>query len=173
VLTKNNQQLVEHSPVLPTLRNIVISALSRHALFFTAALPKQVFPPHFNRYSGTTNVFDDHIDGAMRPLPDGRGFLRTDLSATLFLSEPSEYDGGELIIREPSGDRSFKLAAGSMLLYPATTVHCVTPVTRGERLACFTWVQSRCATAGSGNCCLTWTWRFSSFARAHACARAP
>ncbi|TAG46083.1 MAG: Fe2+-dependent dioxygenase [Betaproteobacteria bacterium] len=141
-LAKNNQQLDEQSPQLGELRAIVMTALSRHAIFFSAALPKQVFPPLFNRYSGSTNSFGAHVDGAMRPLPDGRGYLRTDLSATLFLSEPASYDGGELIVADAMGERSVKLAAGSMVLYSATTVHRVAPVTRGERLACFTWLQS-------------------------------
>ncbi len=141
-LAKNNQQLDEQSAALPELRRIVMTALSRHALFFSAALPKQVFPPLFNRYSGTTNSFGAHVDGAMRPLPDGRGYLRTDLSATLFLSDPERYDGGELIINDPMGERSIKLPAGSMVLYSASTVHRVAAVTRGERLACFTWLQS-------------------------------
>jgi PKHD-type hydroxylase len=139
---KNNEQLAELAPELPELRKIIITALSRHAMFFSAALPKQIFPPLFNRYSGTANSFGDHVDNAMRPLPDGRAYIRTDLSATLFLSNPHDYDGGELIIRDVAGDRSIKLAAGDMVLYPATSVHRVAPVTRGERLACFTWLQS-------------------------------
>ena len=139
---KNNQQLPEDAEHLPALRRIMLGALNRNALFFTAVLPQRIFPPLFNRYAGATNAFGNHVDNAMRPLPDGSGYLRTDVSATLFLSEPAEYDGGELVIEDTYGAQVVKPAAGSMVVYPSTSVHQVMPVTRGERLACFMWMQS-------------------------------
>lgn len=139
---KNNQQLPESAEYISALRRIVLGALNRNALFFTAALPKRIFPPLFNRYGGETNAFGNHVDNAMRPLPDGGGYLRTDLSATLFLAEPEDYDGGELVIEDTYGTQSIKLKAGSMVLYPSTSVHQVMPVTRGQRVACFMWMQS-------------------------------
>lgn len=146
--TKNNQQLAEDAPQLPALRRTVLGALNRNALFFTAALPRKIFPPLFNRYGGEANAFGNHVDGAMRPLPDSSGYLRTDVSATLFLSEPETYDGGELVIEDTYGTQRIKLKAGSMVLYPATSVHQVLPVTRGERVACFMWMQSMVRDAG-------------------------
>lgn len=140
--SKNNQQLAEGAPQLPALRRLVLGALNRNAMFFTAALPRQIFPPLFNRYSGSANSFGNHVDGAVRPLPDGSGYLRTDVSATLFLSDPDTYEGGELVIEDTYGTREIKLATGSMVVYPSTSVHQVKPVTRGERLACFMWMQS-------------------------------
>lgn len=139
---KNNQQLAEDAEHLPALRRMVLGALNRNALFFAAVLPRRIFPPLFNRYGGETNFFGDHVDNAMRPLPDGGGYLRTDVSATLFLADPDSYDGGELVIEDTYGTQSLKLAAGSMVVYPATSVHQVKPVTRGHRLACFMWMQS-------------------------------
>lgn len=139
---KNNQQLPEDAEHLPALRRLVLGALNRNALFFTAALPRRIFPPLFNRYAGATNAFGNHVDNAMRPLPDGSGYLRTDVSATLFLNEPGEYDGGELVIEDTFGTQAVKPSAGSMVVYEASSVHQVTPVTRGERLACFMWMQS-------------------------------
>ena len=141
VQVKNNQQLPEDEPSLPALRRLVMGALNRNAVFFTATLPRRVFPPLFNRYGGDTNSFGSHVDGSMRPLPDG-GYLRTDISATLFLSDPETYEGGELRIEDPYGDQRIKLTAGSVVIYPASSVHRVTPVTRGCRLACFMWIQS-------------------------------
>jgi len=145
---KNNQQLAEDAEHLPALRRLVLGALNCNALFFTAVLPRRIFPPLFNRYAGTTNSFGNHVDNAMRPLPDGSGYLRTDVSATLFLNEPDEYDGGELVIEDSYGSQVVKPAAGSMVVYPSTSVHQVTPVTRGERLACFMWIQSMVRDAG-------------------------
>jgi len=142
VKVKNNQQLSENAQHLQRLRQIVLGALSRSALFFTAALPRQIFPPLFNRYEGATNAFGNHVDNAMRPLPDGCGYVRTDVSATLFLCDPDNYDGGELIIEDIFGTQSIKLKAGSMVLYPSSSIHRVEPVTRGHRIACFLWVQS-------------------------------
>lgn len=139
---KNNQQLAEDAEHLPALRRLVLGALNRNALFFTAALPRRIFPPLFNRYGGDANFFGNHVDNAMRPLPDGSDYVRTDVSATLFLAEPEEYDGGELVIEDTYGSQRIKLNAGSMVLYPSTSIHQVTPVTRGHRVACFMWMQS-------------------------------
>lgn len=138
---KHNQQLPETSPLLPALRATVMRALNRSALLIAAALPLKILPPNFNRYTGATNAYGLHIDSTLRPLPDG-SYLRTDLSATLFISDPQEYDGGELSIEDAGGRRPVKLAAGSLVLYPSGSVHEVTPVTRGERLACYLFMQS-------------------------------
>ena len=118
-----------------------MSALERHPRFISAALPNTVYPPMFNRY-GEGMAFGAHVDGSVRIHPhDGRK-LRTDISATLFLTDPADYDGGELQIEDTYGMHAAKLAAGDMILYPASSVHQVTPITRGERLACFFWIQS-------------------------------
>ena len=138
---KQNLQLAEESALAQELGNAVLGALERNAVFVSGSLPHRVYPPMFNRYEGGM-AFGDHIDNAVRMLRGGAEKLRTDLSATLVLSEPGEYDGGELLVREASGVRPFKLAAGSLVLYPSSSVHRVTPVTRGTRLACFFWVQS-------------------------------
>ena len=138
---KNNQQLSENAPQMATLRRLVLGALNRNALFFTATLPKKIMPPFFNRYSGATNHYGFHVDNAMRILPEG-GYVRADVSATLFLSDPQTYDGGELVINDTFSQQSVKLQAGSMVIYPSSSVHQVTPVTRGERIACFMFIQS-------------------------------
>ncbi len=138
---KNNQQLAEDAPQLPALRSLVLQALARNATFMTAALPLKVLPPFFNRYTGKSNAYGAHVDGAMRQAPDG-SYLRTDLSATLFLSDPDSYDGGELSIADTFGTHLIKLPAGSMVLYPSSSVHEVTAVTRGDRTACFMFIQS-------------------------------
>lgn len=140
-LKKNNQQLAENEKHLSALRQIVMLALSRNDLFFAAALPLKILPPFFNRYSGTSNNYGAHVDGAMRQAPDG-SYVRTDLSATLFLSDPSSYEGGELQIEDTFGNHAFKLDAGSLVLYPSSSIHKVTPVTQGERLASFLFMQS-------------------------------
>jgi PKHD-type hydroxylase len=137
---KHNQQIAEHSPIARELGDLVLAELERHPRFISAALPNQVYPPLFNRYAGGM-AFGNHVDGAIRVLPNGIK-LRTDLSATVFLNAPDEYDGGELVIEDTYGAHTVKLAAGDMILYPATSLHRVTPVTRGTRLACFFWVQS-------------------------------
>jgi PKHD-type hydroxylase len=142
---KNNQQMPEHSATTAKARDVVIAALAKSAQFMTGALPKRIYPPSFNRYAQGTNAFGSHIDNAVRSVPAVGGlggYLRTDLSCTLFLTPPESYDGGELVIESPSGEQFFKLAAGDMLLYPANTVHRVNPVTRGERIASFFWVES-------------------------------
>jgi PKHD-type hydroxylase len=139
---KNNRQLPETCEQLPELRERVLGGLQQNALFFAATLPRRIYPPLFNRYSGTANAFGNHVDNAMRSLPDGMGQLRTDLSCTLFLSDPDSYDGGELVIESALGLQRIKLPAGDAIVYPANTVHRVEPVTRGERLASFFWIES-------------------------------
>ncbi len=137
---KQNRQLPESSPVAQAQGEHILSALQQNGLFMSAALPQRVFPPLFNRYEGGEH-FHNHVDNAIRTLPMG-GQLRTDLSATLFLSEPNEYDGGELLIDDTYGAHSVKLAAGSLILYPSTSLHRVTPVTKGSRICSFFWIQS-------------------------------
>jgi PKHD-type hydroxylase len=139
---KHNEQMPENGRITQQARELVISCISRHPGFMTAALPRRLYPPNFNRYSGASNTFGAHIDNALRSVAGAAGFVRTDLSCTLFLSEPESYEGGELVIQSASGEQAYKLPAGSLLLYPATTVHRVNPVTRGERIACFFWVES-------------------------------
>jgi PKHD-type hydroxylase len=140
---KDNAQLPESSPVARDLAGMVLDALSRNSTFFSAALPKRIFPPLFNRYSGGQS-FDYHVDNAVRydRSRGGAEPVRTDLSATLFLSAPDEYDGGELIIEDTFGTQSVKLPAGHLVLYPGSSLHRVAPVTRGTRLASFFWMQS-------------------------------
>lgn len=136
---KANLQIAEDSPDARELGAIVLRALERNALFLSAALPRHVYPPLFNKYEpGMT--FGTHIDGAIRQI--GQQRIRTDISATLFLNPPEDYDGGELLIEDTYGAHSVKLPAGDMVLYPATSLHRVTPVTRGARIASFFWVQS-------------------------------
>lgn len=147
-LAKNNRQLAEDAAHLPQLRRLVLGALQRNALFFTAALPARILPPFFNCYEGTSNYYGNHVDGAMRAHPDGSGYVRADVSATLFLSPPEEYDGGVLTVEDTYGRQEIKLAAGSLVVYPASSVHQVTPVTRGRRLACFMFIQSMVRDAG-------------------------
>jgi PKHD-type hydroxylase len=142
-LAKNNQQLDPQGEAAKALQPIVLRGLNRHMDFFSAALPKRVFPPLFNRYGGTANAFGNHVDNAVRFIPGTLGErVRTDISCTLFLAEPDEYDGGELVIEDTFGSKSIKLPAGDMVLYPGTSVHRVEPVTRGHRLASFFWVES-------------------------------
>jgi PKHD-type hydroxylase len=139
---KNNRQLAEDSEAARAARAIVLDGLGKSALFITGALPKKTYPPLFNRYDGASNAFGNHIDNSVRTSPITGAWVRTDLSATLFLSEPEEYDGGELVIEDTFGSQSVKLAAGDLILYPASSVHRVAPVTRGCRLASFFWVES-------------------------------
>lgn len=136
---KNNSQLREDHPLARQLGTRILDVLDRNQTFISAALPLKIVPPLFNRYRDG-EVYGRHIDGGMRPVGGHR--VRTDLSATLFLSPPDSYDGGELIVEDGAGERPFKLNAGDLLLYPATSVHRVMPVTRGERLAGFFWIQS-------------------------------
>jgi len=135
---KHNLQLPEDSPEAHELGKLILSALSRNILFVSAALPRRIFPPLFNCYqAGMT--FGAHVDNALRG--DGNP-VRTDLSATLFLSNPEDYDGGELLIDDTYGCHNVKLPAGHLILYPATSLHRVNPITRGVRRSCFFWVQS-------------------------------
>ena len=138
---KDNAQLPEDSPVARELGELVLGALQRNALFVSAALPLKVFPPLFNRYAGGQS-FGSHVDNAIRPVRGTPHRVRTDLSATLFLGDPGEYEGGELVIEDTYGTHAVKLPAGHMVLYPASSLHLVRPVTRGERVASFFWIQS-------------------------------
>jgi PKHD-type hydroxylase len=138
---KNNEQLPADCEASRALQQLVLRALDRTPRFLAAALPRKVFPPRFNRYTGSTNAFGAHVDGAIRFAEHGVR-VRSDLSCTLFLSDPDEYDGGELVMGGAGGGRSFKLEAGQAVLYPATTIHEVTPVTRGARVASFFWIES-------------------------------
>lgn len=139
-LVKRNRQLPQDSELAQRCGQLIVQSLQRSGLFMSAALPQRVFPPMFNRYEGGEH-FGNHVDNAIRVLPGG-GQLRTDLSATLFLTEPEDYDGGELLIDDTFGAHKVKLKAGSMILYPATSLHRVTPVTRGARISAFFWIQS-------------------------------
>ena len=138
---KTNLQLPQRDPVTREIGDEIVRALERSALFISATLPRHVYPPLFNRYeSGMT--FGAHIDNAVRQIPGTPHRLRTDLSATLFLSAPETYDGGELLIEDTYGSHSIKLPAGDMVVYPSSSIHRVSPVTRGTRTAAFFWIQS-------------------------------
>jgi PKHD-type hydroxylase len=138
---KDNQPLSEDAPAARELGDLILAALQRHPLFVAAALPARVFPPLFNRYQGGGS-FGNHVDNAIRHSGTTGLRIRTDLSATLFLSNPSEYDGGELLVEDTYGVHSVKLPVGHLILYPSTSLHRVTPVTRGARIASFFWIQS-------------------------------
>ncbi|MBL8352894.1 MAG: Fe2+-dependent dioxygenase [Burkholderiaceae bacterium] len=146
---KHNQQLPPGCAAAQALQALVLAALDRHPLLFSAALPKRVLPPMFNRYGGEANHYGDHVDQAIRHIPGGPQAgqrVRTDLSCTLFLADPAEYDGGELVISDLTlgslDSPRIKLPAGDAVLYPGTSVHRVEPVTRGQRLASFFWIES-------------------------------
>ena len=138
---KDNMQIPEHHPAARQVGEMILSALSRNPLFLSAALPLRVFPPLFNRYTGGQS-FGNHVDNAIRQVPGAPLRIRTDLSATLFFSAPEEYDGGELSVEDTYGVKRVKLPPGHLVLYPAASLHHVTPVTRGTRLCSFFWVQS-------------------------------
>ena len=138
---KNNLQINEALPLARELGELIMTALERNPLFISATLPNIIYPPMFNRYEGGMH-FGNHVDGAVRLIPGTGMKIRTDVSATLFLAAPEEYDGGELLIEDTYGVHSIKLPAGDMVLYPSTSLHKVNPVTRGVRLASFMWVQS-------------------------------
>lgn len=138
---KSNLQVPEQHPAAREVGGMILQALSANPLFMSAALPQHVFPPLFNRY-GVGQKFDTHVDNAVRQHRLSGLRIRTDLSSTLFLAEPGDYDGGELVIEDTYGSQSIKLAAGDLILYPSTSLHHVTPVTRGERMASFFWIQS-------------------------------
>ena len=138
---KDNLQLPEDHPVARELGDMILTALQQSALFASAALPLRVFPPLFNRYQGG-HSFGSHVDNAIRQITGTPLRIRTDLSATLFLAEPDEYEGGELIVEDTYGVHSVKLPAGHLVLYPSTSLHHVRPVTSGARIASFFWIQS-------------------------------
>ncbi len=138
---KDNLQIPEGHPIARQLGEMIIAALGKSPLFTSAALPKHVFPPLFNRYSGGQS-FGTHVDNAIRQVTGTSHRIRTDLSATLFFAGPEEYDGGELCVEDTYGVKSVKLPAGHMVLYPATSLHHVRPVTRGARTCSFFWIQS-------------------------------
>lgn len=140
VKAKDNLQVAAGDPNGAEVQQVILSALAANPLFMSAALPLRILPPMFNRYSGGQQ-FGTHVDGSIRTLPDG-GRMRTDLSCTLFFAGPDEYDGGELVIEDTYGTKSVKLPAGHLVLYPSTSLHHVTPVTRGARLCSFFWLQS-------------------------------
>lgn len=139
-LVKKNQQVDTRSPLYGELQNRVLAALNRSSLFFAAALPKTLSSPLFNRYQ-QSETYGFHVDGAVRSQAQG-GWMRTDLSATLFLSAPESYDGGELVVNDTYGQHTVKLPAGDLVLYPSSSLHCVMPVTQGVRVASFLWIQS-------------------------------
>jgi PKHD-type hydroxylase len=138
---KDNMQIPEGSAAARQLGDMILAALGKNPLFLSAALPLRVFPPLFNRYAGGQS-FGTHVDNAIRQIPGTPNRIRTDLSATLFFEDPENYDGGELCVEDTYGVQRVKLAAGSMILYPATSLHHVTPVTRGARVCSFFWIQS-------------------------------
>ena len=141
---KNNLQLRDDSPVAQQLGDMILKALAQNGLFISAALPARIFPPLFNCYMGGRS-FGSHVDNAIRQVPGTSVRIRTDLSMTLFLANPDDYEGGELVIEDTFGTHSVKLPAGDMMLYPGTSLHRVTPVTGGQRLAAFFWLQSMVA----------------------------
>jgi PKHD-type hydroxylase len=138
---KANQQLGEDAAVAVSLGNHILRTLGSHPTFISAALPRKIYPPRFNRYAGG-GTYGLHVDSAVMPIPGTRDSLRSDLAATLFLAEPEDYEGGELEIEIAFGAQAVKLAAGDMVLYPASSLHRVAPVTRGERVASFFWIES-------------------------------
>jgi len=139
---KNNRQLPEDLPAAREARQLIVSGLAKSALFMTAALPKKTYPPLFNRYDGEMNAFGNHVDNAIRTSKFTGDWVRTDVSCTVFLTEPEEYDGGDLVIEDTFGVQRVKLPAGDMVLYPSSSVHRVEAVTRGSRIASFFWVES-------------------------------
>jgi PKHD-type hydroxylase len=139
---KNNLQLPEDCYEAIEIQKVILDALSKNGLFFSAALPKKIFPPLFNCYTGEMNSFGNHVDNAVRTLRGGGKRVRSDLSFTLFFSNPDEYEGGELVIEDTFGEQRVKLNAGDMILYPSSSVHRVEPVTSGARICSFTWLES-------------------------------
>lgn len=138
---KDNSQLLPEDPAAIEVGNTILRALGANPLFMSAALPLQILPPMFNRYSGG-QTFGTHVDGAIRVIPGTQKQIRTDLSCTLFFAEPDEYEGGELCVEDTYGTQRVKLPAGHAILYPSTSLHHVTPVTKGTRLCSFFWIQS-------------------------------
>jgi PKHD-type hydroxylase len=142
VTQKNNHQLSQGSDAAHTLQALILGALHRDPLFLSAALPRRIFNPLFNRYSGDSNFYGPHVDGAVLRSGATQEWVRTDVSCTVFLSDPADYEGGELQVQEPDGHRGIKLAAGDAVLYPGTSMHQVTPITQGARVASFFWIES-------------------------------
>ncbi|GJI91985.1 MULTISPECIES: Fe2+-dependent dioxygenase [Duganella] len=138
---KRNRQLPDMSPLAQELGGFITQALAQHPMFFAAVLPLRILPPYFNSYAGGEH-YGMHVDGAVRTRPGTANAMRADVSSTLFLSEPEEYDGGELVVMDAYGTHEVKLAAGDLIVYPASSVHRVEPVTRGERVSSFMWTQS-------------------------------
>lgn len=139
---KNNRQLAQDSDACRELQSLVLAALGRDPMLFSAALPRRIFNPMFNRYEGGANHYGAHVDNAVVHSRHPEQWVRSDLSCTLFLTDPADYDGGELVIHEPQREQRIKLPAGDLVLYPGTTRHQVTPVTRGARIASFFWIES-------------------------------
>jgi PKHD-type hydroxylase len=142
---KNNEQLAQDSEAAAHIHAMVLAALNRSTLFLSAALPARVFTPRVNRYGGDHNAYGEHVDNSIRLMPDEHGsaqLVRTDISCSIFLNAPQDYEGGELLIHDALSPQRVKLPAGHAVIYPGTTLHQVTPVTHGQRLACFFWVQS-------------------------------
>lgn len=145
---KRNQQLADGSPLAVELGNFILRRLGNNSLFISAALPNRIYPPKFNRYADG-GTYGAHVDSAVMQVPGSSVSVRSDLSATLFLAEPEEYEGGDLEIEGPFGIQSVKLEAGDMVLYPSSSLHRVAPVTRGARVASFFWIQSMVRDDGS------------------------
>ncbi len=163
---KFNEQLPENSKEGRELGDRVLDALARTPLFVSAALPLRIFPPLFNRYGGGQH-FGTHVDNAIRGIPGTAFRIRTDLSCTLFLAEPEDYDGGELTIEDTYGDHEVKLPAGDLVLYPSTSLHHVKPVTRGARVASFFWLQSMVRDAGQRSLLFQMDQTIQSLAQQH------
>lgn len=142
VTQKNNQQLAQDSAASRQLQALVLAALQRDALFFSATLPRKIFNPLFNRYSGAANFYGAHVDGAVLHSSASGEWVRSDISCTVFLADPGSYDGGELTIHDSYGEQRVKLPAGDAVIYPGTSVHRVAPVTQGARIASFFWIES-------------------------------
>ncbi|ABM37862.1 Fe2+-dependent dioxygenase [Polaromonas naphthalenivorans] len=139
---KNNEQLPSDCEATRAIQAMVMKGLDGSPVFFSAALPKKMFPPRINRYGGDSNFYGNHVDNAIRAVPNSPQRVRTDISCTVFLNDPGDYDGGELTIADTYGEQRVKLPAGHAVLYPGTSLHQVRPVTRGHRLACFFWIES-------------------------------
>jgi len=138
---KQNRQLPESSPLALALGQTILTALASHPLYFSAVLPLRTIPPLFNSYAGGEH-YGAHVDGSMRRIPGSGEWVRTDVSTTVFLCDPDEYDGGELIVTDAYGEHEVKLPAGDAIIYPSTSIHRVEPVTRGARVCSFFWTQS-------------------------------
>jgi PKHD-type hydroxylase len=164
---KHNEQVDDRAEVARSLGSRLVERLGHHPRFVSAALPERFYPPRFNRYRGG-QTYGTHVDAAVMAMPGAERLLRADVSATLFLSDPADYDGGELVVEGEYGAQEVKLAAGDLIVYPSGSLHRVAPVTRGERLAAFLWVQSLVADASSRALLFDLDQSIQSLARAHA-----